>query len=103
MSENLPQTIEKLAKNARSASLSLASATTEQKNEALQHIAEGLESNRAVNWRKSKDLDNAQKWIGEGVDCLTHPWEDWCLAKGLRQLTILPVGAIIEERNDQMG
>ena len=59
------QTIEKLAKNARSASLSLASATTEQKNEALQHIAEGLESNRKLLTEENqKDLDNApKKWI----------------------------------------
>ena len=109
MSENLPQTIEKLAKNARSASLSLASATTEQKNEALQHIAEGLESNRKLLTEENqKDLDNAQKnGLSEAmVDRLrlTHERID-AMAKGLRQLIDLPdpVGAIIEEKERPNG
>ena len=42
MSETLPQLIENLAKRARIASLSLASASTADKNHALQNIAEGL-------------------------------------------------------------
>ena len=109
MSENLPQTIEKLAKNARSASLSLASATTEQKNEALQHIAEGLESNRKLLTEENqKDLNNAQKnGLSEAmVDRLrlTHERID-AMAKGLRQLIDLPdpAGAIIEEKERPNG
>ena len=43
---SLSEQIEDLAKKARSASLYLSKATSEEKNDALQAIARGLESNR---------------------------------------------------------
>ena len=45
---DLPTLIESLAQNARKASLALNSATAEEKNDALQAIARGLESNRKL-------------------------------------------------------
>jgi glutamate-5-semialdehyde dehydrogenase len=109
MSEELPQIIETLAKRARSASLVLASASTKQKNEALQHIAEGLESNRKLlTIENQKDLDAAKEnGLSEAmVDRLrlTHERIDG-MAKGLRELIELPdpVGVLIEEKERPNG
>ena len=64
MSETLPQLIENLAKRARIASLSLASASTADKNHALQNIAEGLESNRKLLTEENqKDLDENRDFL----------------------------------------
>ena len=109
MSEELPQIIETLAKRARSASLVLASSSTKQKNEALQHIAEGLESNRKLlTIENQKDLDAAKEnGLSEAmVDRLrlTHERIDG-MAKGLRELIELPdpVGVLIEEKERPNG
>jgi glutamate-5-semialdehyde dehydrogenase len=109
MSEELPQIIETLAKRARSSSLVLASASTKQKNEALQHIAEGLESNRKLlTIENQKDLDAAKEnGLSEAmVDRLrlTHERIDG-MAKGLRELIELPdpVGVLIEEKERPNG
>ena len=109
MSEELPQVIENLAKRARNASLALAGASTKQKNEALQNIAEGLESNRKLlTIENQKDLDQAKKnGLSEAmIDRLrlTHERIDG-MAKGLRELIELPdpVGALIEEKTRPNG
>ena len=109
MSDELPQIIEDLAKRARNASLVLASASTIQKNEALQHIAKGLESNRQLlTIENQKDLDAAhENGLNEAmIDRLrlTHERIDG-MAKGLRELIELPdpVGALIEEKNRPNG
>ena len=109
MSETLPQIIENLAKRARIASLSLASASTADKNHALQNIAEGLESNRKLLTEENqKDLDAAiENGLSEAmIDRLrfTHERIDG-MAKGLRELIELPdpVGTVIEERERPNG
>ncbi len=109
MFDELPQIIEDLAKRARNASLVLASASTIQKNEALQHIAKGLESNRQLlTIENQKDLDAAhENGLNEAmIDRLrlTHERIDG-MAKGLRELIELPdpVGALIEEKNRPNG
>ena len=109
MSDELPQTIEDLAKRARSASLSLACASTKDKNDALQNIAEGLESNRKLLTEENqKDLDAARdnELSGAMIDrlSLTHERIDG-MAKGIRELIELPdpVGAIIEEKDRPNG
>ena len=71
MSDELPQIIVDLAKRARSASLSLACASTKDKNDALQNIAEGLESNRKLLTEENqKDLDAAREL--ESLE-ISHP------------------------------
>jgi len=109
MSNELHQIIEGLAKRARSASLALAGSSTRQKNEALQYIAEGLESNRKLlTIENQKDLDAAQEnGLSEAmIDRLrlTHERIDG-MAKGLRELIELPdpVGALIEEKERPNG
>ena len=109
MSNELHQIIEALAKSARSASLALAGSSTKQKNEALQNIAEGLESNRKLlTIENQKDLDAAQEnGLNEAmIDRLrlTHERIDG-MAKGLRELIELPdpVGALIEEKERPNG
>lgn len=109
MLDELPQIIEGLAKRARNASLVLASASTIQKNEALQHIAGGLESNRKLlTIENQKDLDVAhQNGLNEAmIDRLrlTHERIDG-MAKGLRELIELPdpVGTLIEEKDRPNG
>ena len=109
MPEKLPQIIENLAKQARTASLVLARASTKQKNEALQNIAEGLESNRKLLIiENQKDLDAAnESGLSEAmIDRLrlTHARIDG-MAKGLRKLIDLPdpVGVLIEEKERPNG
>jgi glutamate-5-semialdehyde dehydrogenase len=109
MSNELHQIVENLAKRARNASLTLAGSSTRQKNEALQHIAEGLESNRKLlTIENQKDLDAAQEnGLSEAmIDRLrlTHERIDG-MAKGLRELIELPdpVGALIEEKERPNG
>ena len=109
MSDELPKIIEDLAKRSRTASLTLACASTKDKNDALQNIAEGLESNRKLLTEENqKDLDAA---IDNGLSeamidrlRLTHERIDG-MAKGLRELIELPdpVGAIIEEKDRPNG
>lgn len=109
MSEELHQVIEDLAKRGRNASLALASASTVDKNKALHHIAEALESNRkTLTEENQKDLDAA---MDNGLSDamidrlrLTHKRIDG-MAKGLRQLIDLPdpVGALIEEKERPNG
>ncbi|MEJ6524192.1 MAG: glutamate-5-semialdehyde dehydrogenase [Opitutales bacterium] len=109
MSNELHQIIETLAKSARSASLALAGSSTKQKNEALQNIAEGLESNRKLlTIENQKDLDAAQEnGLNEAmIDRLrlTHEQIDG-MVSGLRKLIDLPdpVGALIEEKERPNG
>jgi glutamate-5-semialdehyde dehydrogenase len=109
MSEELHHVIEDLAKRARNASLSLASASTVDKNKALHHIAEALESNRKIlSEENQKDLDAAKDngLSNAMIDRLrlTHERIDG-MAKGLRQLIDLPdpVGALIEEKERPNG
>ncbi|MDG0963860.1 MAG: glutamate-5-semialdehyde dehydrogenase [Opitutales bacterium] len=109
MPEELPKIIENLAKQARTASLVLARASTKQKNEALQNIAEGLESNRKLLIiENQKDLDAAnESGLSEAmIDRLrlTHARIDG-MAKGLRKLIDLPdpVGVLIEEKERPNG
>ena len=109
MSNELHQIIEALAKSARSASLALAGSSTKQKNEALQNIAEGLESNRKLlTIENQKDLDAAQEnGLNEAMIArlrLTHEQIDG-MVSGLRKLIDLPdpVGALIEEKERPNG
>ena len=109
MPDELNQVIEDLAKRARNASLSLASASTVDKNKALHHIAEALESNRKIlSEENQKDLDAAKEnGLSDAmIDRLrlTHERIDG-MAKGLRQLIDLPdpVGALIEEKERPNG
>jgi glutamate-5-semialdehyde dehydrogenase len=109
MSEELHQVIEDLAKRGRNASLALASASTVDKNKALHHIAEALESNRKIlSEENQKDLDAAKDngLSNAMIDRLrlTHERIDG-MAKGLRQLIDLPdpVGALIEEKERPNG
>ena len=109
MSEELHHVIEDLAKRARNASLSLASASTVDKNKALHHIAEALESNRKIlSEENQKDLDAAKEnGLSDAmIDRLrlTHERIDG-MAKGLRKLIDLPdpVGALIEEKERPNG
>ena len=109
MSEKLPQIIEDIAKRARIASLALAGASTADKNDALQNIAEGLESNRKLlSEENQKDLDAAiENGLSEAmIDRLrlNHGRIDG-MAKGLRELIELPdpVGTILEDRERPNG
>jgi glutamate-5-semialdehyde dehydrogenase len=94
MSNSLPSEIEAIAKQARNASLQLCSSTTAEKNQALQAIARGLESNRKLlKEENEKDLAFAKEnKISEAmVDRLrlTHERIDG-MVKGLRELMELP-------------
>ena len=109
MSEKLPQIIEGIAKRARIASLALAGASTADKNDALQNIAEGLESNRKLlSEENQKDLDAAiENGLSEAmIDRLrlNHGRIDG-MAKGLRELIELPdpVGTVLEDRERPNG
>ena len=104
MSSDLPTLIESLAQNARKASLALNGATAEEKNDALQAIARGLESNRKLLLEENqKDLTAAEEngLPDSMVDRLrlTHERID-AMAQGLRQLIDLPdpVGAVMEKK-----
>jgi glutamate-5-semialdehyde dehydrogenase len=109
MSEKLSQIIEDIAKRARIASLALAGASTADKNDALQNIAEGLESNRKLlSEENQKDLDAAiENGLSEAmIDRLrlNHGRIDG-MAKGLRELIELPdpVGTVLEDRERPNG
>jgi glutamate-5-semialdehyde dehydrogenase len=109
MSDDLSQIIENIAQRARLASLSLSSASTDQKNNALKKIAEGLEMNRKILTEENqKDLDAAEK---DGLSPamidrlrLTHERIDG-MVSGLRKLIELPdpVGEIIDEKDRPNG
>ena len=61
MSDHIPSLIEDLAK-AKRASLELAASSTSDKNEALQSMARGLESNRKLLLEENqKDIDAAEE------------------------------------------
>ena len=104
MSNPLFSEIEDIAKRARSASLALCNASTKEKNDALQAIARGIESNRKLlKEENEKDLADAEKnGLTEAmIDRLrlTHERIDG-MVKGLRQLIELPdpVGTILESK-----
>ena len=102
---NLFSEIEDIAKRARSASLALCNASTKEKNDALQAIARGIESNRKLlKEENEKDLADAEKnGLTEAmIDRLrlTHEAHIDGMVKGLRQLIELPdpVGTILESK-----
>ena len=101
--------IKEIAIRARKASLNLSSATTAEKNDALQAIACGMESNRKLlKEENGKDLAMAEEnGLSEAmVDRLrlTHERID-SMVKGLRQLIELPdpVGAVLETKERPNG
>jgi len=109
MSDTLFSEIKEIAVRARKASLKLSSATTAEKNDALQAIARGIESNRKLlKEENEKDLAMAKEnALSEAmVDRLrlTHERID-SMVKGLRQLIELPdpVGAILETKERPNG
>lgn len=109
MVSDLPTLIESLAQRARQASLAMNSASSKEKNDALEAIACGLESNRKILLEENqKDLNAAEEngLSNSMVDRLrlTHERIDG-MAKGLRQLIDLPdpVGAVIEKKNRPNG
>jgi glutamate-5-semialdehyde dehydrogenase len=109
MSDTLFSEIKEIAIRARKASLNLFSATTAEKNDALQAIARGIESNRKLlKEENEKDLAMAEEnGLSEAmVDRLrlTHERID-SMVKGLRQLIELPdpVGAILETKERPNG
>ncbi len=109
MNNDIRSLIEDLAKKARQASLELAGASTSDKNDALQAIARGLESNRKILLEENqKDIDAAEEnGLSEAmVDRLrlTHERIDG-MVQGLRQLISLPdpVGLVIEEKKRPNG
>ena len=104
MSENLSAVIDRLAQQARQASFALSGARSSDKNNAIQSIARGLESNRKLLLeRNQKDIDAGEEnGLSEAmVDRLrlTHERIDG-MVKGLRQLIELPdpVDSIIEQK-----
>ena len=104
MSENLSAVIDRLAQQARQASFALSSASSSDKNNAIQSIARGLESNRKLLLEQNqKDIDAGEEnGLSEAmVDRLrlTHERIDG-MVKGLRQLIELPdpVDSIIEQK-----
>ena len=104
MSENLSDLIKSISTRARGASLSLSGATESDKNNALEAIAKGLESNRKILLEENqKDLDAAAEnnLSSAMIDRLQldHERID-AMAKGIRQLIDLtdPVGEIIESK-----
>ena len=109
MSNPLYSEIKDIAKRARSASLALCNASTKEKNDALQAIARGIESNRKLlKEENEKDLADAEKnGLTEAmIDRLrlTHERIDG-MVKGLRQLIELPdpVGATLESKTRPNG
>ena len=109
MSDTLFSEIKEIAIRARKASLNLSSATTAEKNNALQAIARGIESNRKLlKEENEKDLAMAKEnALPEAmVDRLrlTHERID-SMVKGLRQLIELPdpVGAVLETKERPNG
>ncbi len=109
MSDSLYSEIKEIAIRARKASLSLSSATTAEKNDALQSIARGIESNRKLlKEENEKDLAMAdENGLSEAmVDRLrlTHERID-SMVKGLRQLIDLPdpAGAVLESKQRPNG
>ena len=109
MSQDVSQTINDLALRAREASLSLAGASSSDKDDALQAIARALESNRKLLLEENqKDLDSAEEnGLSEAmVDRLrlTHERIDG-MAQGLRQLIDLPdpVDSVIQETTRPNG
>lgn len=109
MSDTLFSEIKEIAIRARKASLNLSSATTAEKNDALQAIARGIESNRKLlKEENEKDLAMAEEdGLSEAmVDRLrlTHERID-SMVKGLRQLIELPdpVGAVLETKDRPNG
>ena len=104
MSENLSAVIDLLAQQARQASFALSGASSSDKNNAIQSIARGLESNRKLLLEQNqKDIDAGEEnGLSEAmVDRLrlTHERIDG-MVKGLRQLIELPdpVDSIIEQK-----
>ena len=104
MSENLSAVIDRLAQQARQASFALSGASSSDKNNAIQSIARGLESNRKLLLEENlKDIDAGEEnGLSEAmVDRLrlTHERIDG-MVKGLRQLIELPdpVDSIIEQK-----
>lgn len=109
MSDTLFSEIKEIAIRARKASLNLSSATTAEKNDALQAIARGIESNRKLlKEENEKDLAMAEEnGLSEAmVDRLrlSHERID-SMVKGLRQLIELPdpVGAVLETKERPNG
>mgnify|MGYP001357743448 FL=1 len=109
MSDSLYSEIKEIAIRARKASPSLCSATTAEKNDALQSIARGIESNRKLlKEENEKDLAMAdENGLSEAmVDRLrlTHERID-SMVKGLRQLIDLPdpAGAVLESKQRPNG
>ncbi len=109
MSQDVSQIINDLALRAREASLSLAGASSSDKDDALQAIARALESNRKLLLEENqKDLDSAEEnGLSEAmVDRLrlTHERIDG-MAQGLRQLIDLPdpVDSVIHETTRPNG
>ena len=109
MSENLSDLIKSISIRARGASLSLSGATESDKNNALEAIAKGLESNRKILLEENqKDLDAAAEnnLSSAMIDRLQldHERID-AMAKGIRQLIDLtdPVGEIIESKKRPNG
>lgn len=109
MSSDIPSLISALAENARQASLVLSSASTADKNNALQAIARGLESNRRLLLEENeKDVKAAEEnnLSAAMVDRLrlSHERID-SMAIGLRQLIELPdpVGSLINEKDRPNG
>lgn len=104
MSDNLYAVIDRLAQQARQASFALSGASSSDKNNAIQSIARGLESNRKLLLEQNqKDIDAGEEnGLSEAmVDRLrlTHERIDG-MVKGLRQLIELPdpVDSIIEQK-----
>ena len=109
MSDSLYSEIKEIAIRARNASLNLCSATTAEKNDALQSIARGIESNRKLlKEENEKDLAMAdENGLSEAmVDRLrlTHERID-SMVKGLRQLIDLPdpAGAVLDSKQRPNG
>ena len=109
MSNPLFSEIEDIAKRARLASLALCNTSTKEKNDALQAIARGIESNRKLlKEENEKDLADAEKnGLTEAmIDRLrlTHERIDG-MVKGLRQLIELPdpVGTTLESKTRPNG
>ena len=103
MSENFSAIIDRLANQARQASFALAGASSADKNDAIQRIARGIESNRKVLLEENqKDIDLAEEHglVPAMVDRLrlTHERID-AMVKGLRQVIELPdpVDSVIQE------
>jgi glutamate-5-semialdehyde dehydrogenase len=104
MSEDFSAIIDRLANQARQASFALAGASSSDKNNAIQAIARGLESNRRLLLEENqKDIDAVEEHeIGPAmIDRLrlTHERIDG-MVKGLRQVIDLPdpVDSVIEEK-----